>query len=147
MKRFGFKYSTFVWVLLVLVALIFATSVVLNVYDVVILSDDTVKVVISIAMATISLALLVLTVAAMIRSEYSIKDNYLYYRFGLVAVKTDINIIFQLGEFKKDHKLVMYYKNQKYSVAMINEKYYNDFYEALKKVNPEIIYTVQSAEE
>ena len=58
-----------------------------------------------------------------------------------------ITDIFQLTEFTTLNKLVMYYTDEKYSVAVISEKYYREFYEALKAVNPDIIYTVQSAEE
>lgn len=148
MNKFAFKYSPLVWVLLVAVALLFSAAVATNVYDVVAFSDgDKTRFILSLIMAILSLALLTFTVAAAVYSKYVIRDKYLYFRFGFLYTKTEINNIFQLTEFKAQNKLVMYFKNEKYSVAVIDEKHYNDFYCALKKVNPEITYTVQSPEE
>ena len=148
MNKFTFKYSPLVWVLICAIALLFSAAVATNVYDAVAFSgENTTRFVLSLALAGISAVLLAFTVAAAVYSKYVISGKYLYFRFGFLFTKTDINDIFQLTEFKAQHKLVMYFKNEKYSVAVIDEKYYTAFYEALKKVNPEITYTVQSAEE
>ena len=148
MKKFKFGYSPLALTLLILVAVIFAASVSINVYDAVKFSDyDTTKKTIAIIIATFSLAALVITVAAIVYGRYVVKGKFLYCRFGFIFIKTDISEIFQLTEFKAQNKLVMYFKNGKYSVAVINDKYYNQFYEALKAENPAIKYTLQSAEE
>lgn len=148
MKKFVFRYSPAAWILIILVALIFAASVAVNVYDAVRFSDENLtKKIIAITIAVFAFAALVLTVAAAIYGRYVIKGNYLYCRFGFIFTKTDIHEIFQLTEFKAQNKLVMYYKGEKYSVAVIKDEYYQDFYNALKAVNPNITYTVQSAEE
>lgn len=148
MNKFTFKYSPLIWVLLSAVALLFAAAVATNVYDLIaFFGSDKPRFILSLIMVIFSAVLLTLTVAAAVYSKYVIKGNFLYFRFGLLFTKTDIKNIFQLTEFKAQNKLVMYFKNEKYSVALIDEKYYNDFYEALKKVNPEITYTVQSAED
>lgn len=148
MNKFTFKYSPLIWVLLSAVALLFAAAVATNVYDLIaFFGSDKPRFILSLIMAIFSAVLLTLTVAAAVYPKYVIKGNFLYFRFGLLFTKTDIKNIFQLTEFKAQNKLVMYFKNEKYSVALIDEKYYNDFYEALKKVNPEITYTVQSAGE
>ena len=148
MKKFKFGYSPLALTLLILVAVIFAASVTINVYDAVKFSDyDTTKKTIAIIIATFSLAALVITVAAIVYGRYVVKGKFLYCRFGFIFIKTDISEIFQLTEFKAQNKLVMYFKNGKYSVAVINDKYYNQFYEALKAENPAIKYTLQSAEE
>ncbi|MBO4251710.1 MAG: hypothetical protein J5911_03500 [Clostridia bacterium] len=147
MNKFTFKYSPLIWVLLSLVTLTFAAAIYMNLHDAVIYSEDAIKFAISLSLATVSVVLLVLVVAAMICPKYEIKGKYLVFRFGLLYSRTKISDIFQLTEFKAQKKLVIYFKNEKYSVAMIDEKYYGDFYAALKKVEPEINYTVQSAEE
>ena len=148
MKKFVFRYSTLAWVMIVIIAALFATSTVINVYDAVNFSDEnTAKTVIAITVAAISFFAFISAVAAAVYGRYVIKDGYLYCRFGFFYTKTKITDIFQLTEFTKLNKLVMYFKDEKYSVAVISEKYYGEFYEALKAVNPDIIYTVQSAEE
>ena len=148
MKKFVFKYSPTVWILLIVAALIFSVATIINIYDAtVFFSENLAKTVFAITVATISAFLTVLSAAAIFYGRYVVKGKYLYFHFGLIFTKTDINDIFQLTEFKAQNKLVIYFKNEKYSVAVIDEKLYADFYDALKAVNPDIVYTVQSAEE
>ena len=147
MKKFVFRYSPAVWILLVAVAAVFAASVAVNIYDAVKFSGENVaKTVFAATVAALSFAALIFTVAATVYGRYVIKDKYLYCRFGFVYTKTDINTVFQLTEFKALNKLVMYTTDEKYSVAVISDKYYDEFYAALKTVNPNITYTVQSAD-
>ena len=148
MKKFVFKYSHILWILLALISLIFAAAVALNIYDAISFANEIgARFILSLILALISATLLTLIVAAMIYSRYVVKGNYLYFYFGLIYTKTDINDIFQLTHFKAQKKLVMYFNSEKYSVAVIDEKRYEEFYNALKSVNPDIIFTVQSAEE
>ena len=148
MKKFVFRYSTLALIMIVIIAALFATSAAINVYDAVSFSgENTAKTVIAITVAAISFFAFLSAVAAAVYGRYVVKDGYLYCRFGFFYTKTKITDIFQLTEFTALNKLVMYFKDEKYSVAVISEKYYGEFYEALKAVNPDIIYTVQSAEE
>ena len=147
-KKFPFGYSALAITLIVAAVLVFSAGVAVNVYDAVkFYGTNTSKFVFAVIVAALSLLPTVLAVAALIYGRYVVKGKYLYCRFGLISVKTDISEIFQLTEFKAQNKLVMYFKGEKYSVAVINEKYYQDFYRALKEVNPKITYTVISAEE
>lgn len=148
MKKFVFRYSPLTWVLLIVVAAIFAASVAVNVFDVIKFSgENSPKTAFAAIVATLSLAVFILTVAVASYGRYVIKGKYLYCRFGFFYSKIDINDIFQLTEFKAQNKLVMYLKGEKYTVAVISEKYYGNFYEALREINPNIAYTVQSANE
>lgn len=148
MKKFLFKYSALAWVLIIIIAILFAASTAINVYDAVrFYGENSAKTVIAVIVAAISFFAFIASVAAAVYGRYVVKGNYLYCQFGFFYTKTDVNEIFQLTEFKSLNKLVMYFKDEKYSVAVISEKYYREFYEALKNVNPSIIYTIQSAEE
>ncbi|MBP5467281.1 MAG: hypothetical protein J6Y43_06955 [Clostridia bacterium] len=147
-KKFPFCYSALAITLLIATAVLFAAATVVNIYDAVKLRDiETVGFIFAVAVAALSLIPFILAVWALFYGRYVIKGGFLFCRFGLISVKTDISTIFQLTEFKTQNKLVMYFKDEKYSVAVINEKYYRDFYTALKEVNPRITYTVMSAEE
>ena len=132
MKKFVFKYSPIIWIMLAVITAIFAAAVVFNILD---------------AVAVISLTILVFIVSALFYGRYVVRGNYLYFHFGLIFTKTDINEIFQLTLFAMQNKLVMYLKNEKYSVVVIDKKNYDAFYEALKAVNPDILFTVQGTEE
>ena len=147
-KKFSFCYSALAIILIIAAALLFAAATAVNIYDAVKFYDaERARFTFAVIVATLSLIPLILAVSALFYGRYEIKNKFLYCRFGLVFVKTDISTIFQLTEFKTQNKLVMYFKGEKYSVAVINEKFYQDFYKALKEVNPEITYTVISAEE
>ena len=148
MKKFVFKFSPAVWILLTVISALFAAAVVLNIYDAISYANEIgAKFFFALIVATISATLLTLIIAAIIYSRYVVRGNYLYFYFGFLYTKTDINEIFQLTHFKAQKKLVMYFNNEKYSVALIDEKRYEEFYNALKAVNPDIIFTVQSPEE
>ena len=148
MKKFLFRYSALAWIMIIVVAVIFAVSTAINVYDAVTFSgENTAKTIVAITVAVISFFAFISAIAAAVYGRYVVKGDYLYCRFGFFYTKTKITDIFQLTEFKALNKLVMYFKDEKYSVAVISDKYYNEFYEAIKSVNPDIIYTVQSAEE
>lgn len=148
MKKFLFKYSALAWIMIITVAVIFAVSTAINVYDAIhFFGENTAKTIVAITVAAISFFAFVSAIAAAVYGRYVVKGDCLYCRFGFFYTKTKITDIFQLTEFKALNKLVMYFKDEKYSVAVISEKYYNEFYEALKSVNPDIIYTIQSAEE
>ena len=148
MKKFVFRYTPLIWILLIVVAVIFAAAIAVNVYDAInFFAVNNVKFVFAVIFSVFSAVLLFLTLSAIIYGRYVIKGKYLYFRFGIFFTKTDITDIFQLTEFKAQNKLVMYFKDEKYSVAVISEKNYAAFYAALKAVNPAVIYTVQSADE
>lgn len=148
MKKFAFRLSPLALSLMIIVSVIFAASAAINVYNAItVASEDYGKKITAVVLAAVSLISLVLTVAAAVYSKYVIKENYLYCRFGFIFTKTDIGEIFQLTEFKAQNKLVIYFKNEKYSVAVIKDKYYREFYDAIKAVNPKVIYTVQSADD
>lgn len=148
MKKFVFRYPPIVWVLLVIVALVFAASCAANAIDAVNLPNENItRKVFAVIIAALSFSLFVISVSVLIYGRYVIKGNYLYCRFGFFYSKTDINTIFQLTEFKAQKKLVIYYVVEKYSVAVISEKDFAAFYKALLSVNPAIVYTVNSAEE
>ena len=147
-KKFPFMYSAPVITLIIATSLLFAAATAVNIYDAVkFYQINTTRLVFAITVATLSLAAFLLAVSALLYGRYVVCGKFLYCRFGLIFFKTDIATIFQLTEFKAQNKLVMYFKDEKYSVAVINEKYYQEFYSALKEVNPEITYTVISAEE
>ncbi len=147
-KKFPFEYSAPVITLIIATALLFAAAAAVNVYDAVkFYQTETPRFVFAVAVATLSVVPFILAVSALLYGRYVVCGKFLYCRFGLIFFKTDIATIFQLTEFKAQNKLVMYFKDEKYSVAVINEKYYRDFYAALKEVNHEITYTIISAEE
>ena len=142
MKKFPFKYSALIIILLIAVSAIFGASAALNTVNAVNSAKIGVtETVFHGFLAILSFAMFLFSVAAMVFGNYSIKNGYLYCRFGILYSKTPIKDIFQLTEFKAMKKLVAYIAPEKYTVIVVKEKYFTALFEELKKINPEIIYT------
>ena len=65
-------------------------------------------------------------------TENTIKDNSRLF--------ADINDVVQITHFKKSDKLVLYFKDAKYTVVIISPEKYEDFIFALREENRQIIY-------
>ncbi|MBQ9485908.1 MAG: hypothetical protein IJU83_03620 [Clostridia bacterium] len=148
MKKFVFKYPPVVWALLIAVSLIFAAAVTINVYDAIRLAEEsTSRAVFAWIIAVLSAIMFTVALSVLFYGRYIIKDGFLYCRLGFFRSKTDVKTIFQITEFKANKKLVMYIVPEKYSVAVIDQSKYAEFFAALKEINPALSYTVVSADD
>lgn len=144
MKKFRFKYSILVWILLALVLLICCAGLYLNILNIVEYSwakDFRLLSYIIICIMTLFVAVFVISV--MCYGRYSIKNKHLYTYFGFIFTKTPVEEIVQITHFKKSNKLVIYYTDQKYSVIVISPSEYEQFILALRDQNKKIIYNTQ----
>ena len=147
MKKIPFKYTPITIVLIILVIAVFGASAVFNAIDIFsFINQSVTRTVFSSVLTAFSVILLFVALSVVIYGRYIIKDGYLFIRFGIFYSKINIADIFQVTEFVKQKKLVYYIKGEKYSVAVIDKKRYQEFYDALKTFNPDITYTVISAE-
>ena len=143
MNKFPFRYSYLIIVLLSAVSVIFGASAALNVVNAVNHEiDGLLPIFFYVFLAALSLVMFVFSTAALLFGKYTVKNGFLYCRFGLLYSKTPIKDIFQLTEFKANKKLVAYLVSEEFTVIVVKEKYYAPLYEELKKVNPRIVYTI-----
>ena len=141
MKRFNFKYSLMVWLLLSVVVLFSIGGLVWNAYALVeYWSINILKSVSSIVLILLCLLLAVLSLSIMIYGKYVIKGKNLYACFGLVKTKYEIEEIVEITHFKKSNKLVAYFNDQKYTVIVIAPIDYEEFILGVRKINPKIVY-------
>ncbi len=144
MNKFRFKYSPIVWVLLAVILAVCSVSIYLNVISVVEYSwANGFKIVGYISLLAISVFIIVFVISIAIYGNYTIKNGYLYTYFGFIHTKTDLNEIVQITHFKKSDKLVIYFKEQKFSVIVIAKSEYDSFVLALRGENKTIIYSTQ----
>ena len=147
-KKFPYKYGVLVWILLTAVTLMLLVAVGFNVYDAVkSYGTDGTRFAFSVAMAIVSFALFILSLSVAVGGRYVIQGGLLYCRFGFFYTKIDIEDVFQVTEFPTLNKLVVYLKGEKYSVIVIDKKYYQPFFAAMKEVNPRITFTVQGQDD
>ena len=141
MKSFRFKYSQLVWALLLLVFIILLAGVCWNIYTLIAnWGVSTTKTVTNFITLALTLFLLVFVISIVAFSKYTIKNGNVIVNFGFIKTKTPINEIVQFTHFKKSDKLVVYFKDAKYSVIVISKDNYQDFVLAVREHNHNIIY-------
>lgn len=141
MKSFNYKHSALV---LIMLSVIFVLSG-LGVYFNVISAIDAVYTAKKISYAILSgiCALLDAAVLGIVFfSRYSVKKNALIVRMGIVSVKHEIKEILALVHVKKSNKLVAQFGDGSFAVIVISPKYYDQFFSAIKEVNPAVIFSV-----
>ena len=145
MKKFRFYYSTSVWVLLSLVILLLTGGLCYNIYNFFSYVEHGVyKAVIYFLIVIVNGGLLAFAVSVAVYGKYVIKDKKLYSYFGFIRSAVSTDDIVQITHFKKSDKLVIYYKDAKYSVIIISPDKYEGFILALREENRNIIYDSQS---
>ena len=147
MKKFRFSYSPIVKILIATVIVIAAAGLTLNIVTVVkYAKSDTLLTVVYGVLSVLTALLLIEAIAIAFYGLYSIKGGFLYSFFGLIYSKTDVNDIIAVQVFNQTRKLVVYFKDEKFSVIIVAPEKYDDFIAALIKANPEIKYLSDGAE-
>ena len=96
-----------------------------------------------------SIALAVIIVAMLVRSEYVLTDKKLTLVFGLIRFGYELEKIRSVHLFKGANKLAVYFDDEKtrYMVIVIKDAYYDDFVRELIERNERIGFSFSTAEE
>ena len=141
MKKFRFQYSPIVWILISLILVMCVLGFSWNIYNLTVYNwSNTFKVVSYSMLALITFGLIVFSLSLLVYGRYVIKNGQLYTYFGFLRSKINIADIVCITHFKKSNKLVIYLKEQAYSVIVISPDKYNDFVLFLREQNKEILY-------
>ena len=144
MKKFKFKFSGFVFFLLSVVLIVCFISLALNVYNLIhYIKTPLFKVLPYILYIVITLFLIAVVLGIMLFSSYSLKKGNLYVRFGFFVSKTKVSDVIGITHFKKSDKLVIYFKDQTFSVVVIAKEKYDDFVLILRELNKSIFFSSQ----
>ncbi|MBQ3219956.1 MAG: hypothetical protein IJB32_05130 [Clostridia bacterium] len=144
MKKFRFKYSNTVWILLAVVLALSIAGLIWNVFNLTeYLWAGAFKITVYALIIALTAFLVVFVISIMVYGQYEIKNACLYTYFGFVKSKEEISNIIQITHFKKSDKLVVYFSDEKYTVIVISNTEYERFILALREVNPKIIYNTQ----
>ncbi len=141
MKKFRFQYSPIVWILISLILVMCVLGFSWNIYNLTVYNwSNTFKIVSYSMLALITFGLIVFSLSLLVYGRYVIKNGQLYTYFGFLRSKINIADIVCITHFKKSNKLVIYLKEQSYSVIVISPDKYNDFVLFLREQNREILY-------
>ncbi len=142
MKKFRFKFSPLVWVLITLVILLSLSGVAWNIYNVIYFADvNPEKIVTTAIILALNLAITIYALSLIFYSKYVIKKDCVYMYFGFIRSKIKISDIIQFSHFKKSDKLVAYFNDEKYTVIVISPDNYEKFILAVREINPHIYYS------
>ena len=144
MKKFTFKYTPTIWVLLSVVLGLTLAGIGFNVFNLVnyIPSGTTNTIIYSVIIALVSV-LMVIDISFMVAGRYLIKDKVLFVCFGFFKSKISLDDVRAIVLFKKSNKLVLYYGQDKYTVIMIADTLYDDFVIAIRKENKKILFSTE----
>ena len=141
MKIFRFLYSPIVWVLISIILIMCLAGLGWNIYNLTEYNwSNTFKYVSYLLIGLVTLGLTIFSISLLVYGRYVIKNGQLYTYFGFVRSKINISDIVCVTHFKKSNKLVIYLKEQSYSVIVISPDKYDLFVFALREQNREILY-------
>lgn len=142
MNKFRFKFSALVYVLIIAVILFALGGLFFNVYSIVYyLKVDIKQNVLYIITSILVFLLLIIAVSLLFHSKYEIKNGKIYSYFGFFVTKYNIEDVVSFTHFHKLDKLVMYFKDNTYTVIVIDNKQYDNFYKAVREINGNVIFT------
>ena len=141
MKKFRFLYLPIIWVLISIILVMCLIGFGWNVYNLTRENlSNTFNIVSYCFLALITLGLAIFSISLLFYGRYVIKNAKLYTYFGFIRSTIDISDIVCVTHFKKSNKLVIYLKEQTYSVIVISPDKYDLFVLALREQNKEILY-------
>ncbi len=142
--KFNFKYAPTVILLLCIVIAISIVGLVWNFYNIFGKNSspsNDVNEVFKYLVLVVNLLILVFSLSVLSCGRYVIDDNCVICRFGLIYSKYKKDEILSITHFKKSDKLVMYFKDEKFTVIVISPENYNAFIKAIKTINPSVVFS------
>ena len=147
MNIFKYKYDKAVLIMLIVASLVAAAGLCWNVYNLIyFLRTEVFKTIVYSLSVAVNAFLLAFIISVIFYGRYAIKNGYLFLYFGFIKTKTDVKDIVQITHFIKSDKLVIYFKDAKFSAIVISPESYGDFTRALISANPMIISDSSSEE-
>lgn len=140
MNNFKFAYGKGVWILLSLAIPLSLAGLGWNIYNLVYFAAEGIYKILAYGLSVlICAALSAFCISVAVYGRYVFKNGCLYLHFGFVYTKTDTKDIVRITHFLKSDKLVMYFKDAKYSVVVIAPELYKEFAQTVKTFNPNVI--------
>lgn len=142
MKKFRFKYSPIVWVLMAMLIVVCTVGLILNAINIVSelnnLSASPIKKISSIVLLIFCALVILLIVIMMIKSEYIFKGENIVLRLGIFSSKIDIGSVLGFIHGAKSKTLALTTNNEKTSYILIDERLYGEFIAEVKKINANV---------
>lgn len=90
---------------------------------------------------------LVIFISVLAHSVYKITDKQIVLRFGIIKSVYTIADIVKIHRFTKTNKLVLYFKDQRFTVVVVKPEWYGDFVQDILARGKHIEYETSEEEE
>ena len=147
MKSYKFRFSKLVLVLIGLAIAAALAAVAYTVYRICLYGFSSPLLAIQhVAVLIVAALAIVIFVSLLIRSVYKITDTQIILWFGIVKQTFKIADIESVHLFTKTNKLVIYFKDDKYTVIVVKPEWYNEFTKEILARNDKIRYDVSTTD-
>ena len=143
MRTFRFKFSKTIILLQIAAMVLAAAAIVYTAYRMATVGFGSASLIIQyVVLLLFGVLALVIFSAMLIRSVYVVGKKEIVLRFGLIKTVYKIKDIESIRLFSKTNKLVLYFKNEKYTVISVKPEWFNDFIREVLSHNLNIRYDV-----
>lgn len=143
MRTFRFRFSKTIILLQIAAMILAAAAIVYTAYRMATVGFGSASLIIQyVVLLLFGVLALVIFSAMLIRSVYVVGKKEIVLRFGLIKTVCKIKDIESIRLFSKTNKLVLYFKNEKYTVISVKPEWFNDFIREVLSHNLNIRYDV-----
>ena len=143
MRTFRFRFSKTIILLQIAAMILAAAAIVYTAYRMATVGFGSASLIIQyVVLLLFGVLALVILSAMLIRSVYVVGKKEIVLRFGLIKTVYKIKDIESIRLFSKTNKLVLYFKNEKYTVISVKPEWFNDFIREVLSHNLNIRYDV-----
>ena len=143
MRTFRFRFSKTIILLQIAAMILAAAATVYTAYRMATVGFGSASLIIQyVVLLLFGVLALVIFSAMLIRSVYVVGKKEIVLRFGLIKTVYKIKDIESIRLFSKTNKLVLYFKNEKYTVISVKPEWFNDFIREVLSHNLNIRYDV-----
>lgn len=143
MRTFRFRFSKTIILLQIAAMILAAAAIVYTAYRMATVGFGSASLIIQyVVLLLFGVLALVIFSAMLIRSVYVVGKKEIVLRFGLIKTVYKIKDIESIMLFSKTNKLVLYFKNEKYTVISVKPEWFNDFIREVLSHNLNIRYDV-----
>lgn len=147
MKTYKFKFSKLITALCIIAIVLALAAVAFTVYRIYMYGFTSPMLIIQhVAILIVAALALVIFISVLIRSVYKITESEIVLWFGIVKQIFKIADIESIHLFTKTNKLVLYFKNDKYTVIVVKPEWYNEFTKEILARNDKIRYDVSTTD-
>ena len=142
MKKFKYRFSPLIWVLLSLAMLIAVCTTIINVLIIIDYANKGLQIdytkIIVIFIAILFFAFIIVVI---VNSNYEITQTELKTRLGFIVTGVKLKDIQEIVLFVKDKRLSVIFKDEEFTNIVISPLLFDDFIKSIKTTAPHIIYT------